>query len=383
MNFRHLLGFLILLFSFFQFSAEGAGSFIALDIVAIAYFLVHPNRLLVKSKVLIWMPFALMTLIFTRIIIGANEFAFLARVGLIFIDAFFLHQFFRSNMIIAEDKMCSRALLVAGTAYAAAFFLWMIAPDGNEIFYLNSTKAWIATFPALFAAAYLIIGKPKAGLVFSIAALSFSFVDSSVSRALLLQSTIMALISLWHIDRRLAKFGILLAGIGSLIFVGVIESFVEKHEHSNTFRMIMILQILDFSAAEFILGRGVDMWRIAAFDVLFDMPGAEAFFETANPHFFPAEVIIRGGLALFICIFGAFYFLFRRSSVMAIPAVMLMATFFTTNTGVERLYMTLAIFILLSARGDWGGQVAIIRKNKMDVGISSLKTNALSLNDAK
>jgi hypothetical protein len=365
MNAVSLLGFSLFGLSFFQFMADVAGSFIALDAASVIYFLLYPKRLLANRKILVWIAGALLMLICTRIIIGANEFAFLARVGLIFIDAFFLRELFRSKGEFIEATMCSHALLLAGIAYALVFFVWLVVPfDTENIFYLNNSKAWIATFPALFAASQLVANRPKIALILSIAAIFLSFTDSSVSRALLLQSLLMLIIALWQINRRLAKLVIFIAGVSSLFFVTAFNEFVEKHDHSNTFRMIMILQIFDFSIIETTLGRGIDMWRIAAFNALFDMPGAEAFFETANPHFFPAEVIIRGGLALFICIFGAFYVAFQRTRLVAVPAVMLLATFFTTNTGVERLYMTLGIFVLVSVRADQIRRSAIINSNK-------------------
>lgn len=349
MNAASLLGFVLFVLSFFQFWADGAGSFIALDAASVLYFLIFPRRLLRNTPILLWLTWGLLAVIGTRVVIGANEFPFLARVGLIFIDAFFLRELFRAQGSNPREVVCSHVLWLAALAYVFAFCLWWMVPDGAEtIFYLNSPKAWIATFPALFAASQLVANRSKVAIVWALASISLSFFDDSTSRALLLQSALMLIIALWQDNRLLAKLAIFVACVSSLFFLTALDAFVEKHDHSNTFRLVMILQIFDFSMVEAFLGRGIGLWRHTAFEALFDMPGAEAFFEAANPHFFPAEIIIRGGLALLVCISGAFYAAFRRSGLVAVPVVMLLATFFTTNTGVERLYMTLGIFVLIS-----------------------------------
>lgn len=352
MNMASLLVFGLFFLSFFQLSADGAGSFIALDVASVLYFLVHPKGLLRNSPILMWLAAAFLAFVATWFLIGANEFAFLARVVLIFLDAFFLQSIFRPKLELFPEKECSHAVWLAAMAYAIAFGLWLWTPsDGDTLFYLNSPKAWIATFPALFAVSELVAKRSKVAVLWALAGIGLSLFDSSTSRALLLQSALILILALWQSNRRLAKFTILAALTGSLFSLAALDSFVEKHDHSNTFRLVMILQIFDFSSIEAVFGRGIDSWRQVAFQELFEMPGAEAFFESANPHFFPAEVVIRGGLAVFTCIFGAFYTAFRQSRLFAVPMVMLLATFFTTNTGVERLYMTLGIFVLLSVPG--------------------------------
>jgi len=349
MNASFLLGFVLFFLSFLQISAGGAGSFIALDFASVLYFLIYPKRLLRNSSLLKWLSFALGALIGTRFFIGAGEFAFLARFALIFIDAFFLKELFYSRSNASQEIICSRALWLAAIAYAFAFLLWASMPDGVEpIFYLNNSKSWIATFPALFAVSHLIASRSKHAIFWALLAVALSFMDSSTSRALLLQSTLLIATALWQMNRTLAKVAIFTSCLGIFLFMNSLGAFIEKHDHSNTFRLVMIMQISDFTLSEIIFGRGIDLWRLAAFDALFDMPGAEEFFDSANPHFFPAELVIRGGILLFICAFGVFYAATRRSKLVAVPMVMLLATFLTTNTGVERLYMTLAIFILIS-----------------------------------
>ena len=349
MSATSLLGFGLFFLSFFQIQADAAGSFIALDFASALYFLAYPSRLLRYSSILRWFVWALIPLAGAWAWVGSNEFAFLARFLLIFIDAFFLVELFKSSGGNSREALCSRALWLAAVAYVVAFILWLGMPDGTEtFFYLNSPKAWIATFPALFAVSHLIAGRQTQGILWALMAAALSLVDTSTSRALLLQSLLLFTIALWQVNRRLAMAAVIMACLSAPFFLSSIGAFVEKHDHSNTFRLVMIMQIFDFSWVEIVFGRGVDMWRRVAFDALFDMPGAEAFFESANPHFFPAELVIRGGVTLFILACCAFYSAFRRSKLIAVPLVMLLATFLTTNTGVERLYMTLAIFILIS-----------------------------------
>jgi hypothetical protein len=349
MNAPSLLGFVLFFLSFLKIQADGAASFIALDFASALYFLIHPSRLLRYSSILKWFVWALIALIGTRALVGASEFVFLARLILIFIDAFFLAELFKVRGVGSRETICSHVLWLAALAYLGAFILWLGMPDGTEsFFYLNSRKAWIATFPALFAVSHLIAGRQKQTIFWALMAAALSLVDTNTSRVLLLQSLLLFLIAVWQVNRRLAIVGAIFACLSALFFLSSIGTFVEIHDHSNTFRLVMIMQIFDFSAVEIVFGRGIDMWGRVAFGVLFDMPGAEAFFESANPHFFPAELVIRGGISLFILACCAFYAAFRRSRLMVIPLVMLLATFFTTNTGVERLYMTLALFILIS-----------------------------------
>jgi hypothetical protein len=344
------LVFCAIVLSFLQFGIDGAGSFIALDFASLLYFGLHPRRLLKNESVWICLLVAACALTCTWIFVGANEFPFLIRLALIFVDAFFLNEVFRPEDYSSQEVTSSNVLLLGASAYVAAFLIWWIfVPEGNDtIFYMNVPKQWIATFPAIFAASQLVAGRNKAAMAFALASSCLSFYDSSASRALLLQSSLMFFVALWRENRTAAKLLVVIAGFTSLLSLATLDEFVEKHDHSNTFRLVMMLQIFEFSTLETIFGRGIELWRKVAFEVLFEMPGAEEFFEAANPHFFPAELMIRGGLALFVSVFAAFYVVARRASAKAVAFVMLAATFFTTNTGVERLYMSLAIFVLIS-----------------------------------
>jgi hypothetical protein len=236
--------------------------------------------------------------------------------------------------------------------YVAAAAAWVVLPEGlgNLLFYFDVPKSWVATFPALVVVYFLVLGAYKPAVVAGLCMVAFSLHPEISSRTLLLQSLLLTFYAAWKLDKKLAIVTVALAVAVVVMASSLKTELVDNQEHSNTFRLVMIAQIADFSALEWLFGRGIDAWRLKALNELFNLPGASEFFESANPHFFPAELIIRGGLMFFVSVVLLAASSLGRSPYRWIVLCMFIGSFTTTNTGVERLYFTLALCLVLKGR---------------------------------
>jgi hypothetical protein len=342
---------LLFFLSFFRLSVEGLGAFILIDGVSLLYFLICPGRLVAFLGHLRYLLIGVVGAVVALVVTGANEFPFIVRLGLVVFDACFLASVSASTHAVVSTQKMGLVIRQALLGYLAAATIWLLLPEGSDaIFYLDAPKAWVATFPALLIVYFLLLKSYKSAIVAGLCIMAVSLHPEIASRTLFLQSLLLTFYGVWKLNRKLALLSVaLVVGVG-LLASSLRTSLVDDQEHSNTFRLVMTTQILDFSPLEWLLGRGIEPWRARAFEALFDLPGADVFFESANPHFFPAELIIRGGLFFFLSAALLLYSVLRHSPYRWIALFMLFGTFMTTNTGVERLYITLALSVSLGCR---------------------------------
>lgn len=327
---------------FFRLTIEGVGAFIALDVVSFLYFLRNFEKLKNFSFIFIILIIATLVAFVGFLFNSTNEFPFIFRLLLIFLDAIFLFYYSINKKIPGHFLIIS-----AFVGFFTGFLFYLIFPESiTDLLYLSSVKAWIATFPALLTVYFLLQNRNKAALVVGLLTVLISLNPDSVSRTLLIQSTLLTLYAVWRLDKIVAP-PLLLLAISLLLFTTYDWSYevVGQHDSSNTMRMTMITQIFDFSPFEMVFGRGVELWRVTSLNYLYQLPGADEFFETANPHFFPAELVIRGGLLLLASVLAMLLIPMRKSSNAVIAIIMMIGTFTTTNTGVERIYISLALYV--------------------------------------
>lgn len=321
-----------------------AGDFFAMGIIALNFRSFWQMAVAIH----LWAVFMGLTLtgMIAQSVNGINELVFVARLFLTVIDGLAL------ALLVRPDRSNLAAVLQAILlAYCLGLALFLFVPAFVDLVDLKSLKAWIAVGPMLLVFVAHARGWRNARL----AALLFVMLV-----ALLLQSRTLLITCLlftayvylqarpaWKITGSIALVGI------AMILVTQMDTLVQSQEHSNSFRSAMILQIRNFSSAELLLGRGIDNWRIEGLRDLINLPGAAEFFEAANPHFLPAEIIIRGGMLWFALIAYMFVRIGRGSTTWMLGGILIAGSFFTTNTGFERFIISIGVFIAIIGRPEF------------------------------
>lgn len=278
--------------------------------------------------------------ILSQIINNSNEFVFVARLFLTAIDGIAF------ALLVKADRSNFSSILSAVTlGYLTGLILFLFLPSFQSLVDLKSLKAWIAVFPMLAVYACHAHGWRKARSI----VLGIVVIIALVFQSRTLLTTSLLFIMYTYLQAKLAwkiAGSVVLIAL-ALVLLSQMDTLVQAQEHSNSFRSAMILQITNFSYPELLLGRGIDNWRIAGLRDLINLPGAAEFFEAANPHFFPAEVIIRGGITWLLLITLLCTRIARGSTTWVFGGILIVGSFFTTNTGSERLVISIGLFIAI------------------------------------
>ena len=272
---------------------------------------------------------------------GANEFAFLVRILLIIIDAIAI-----SMLVRADRSNIAQITLFFALAFPIGQLVLVLNPKLDALFYFNSTKAWIAVAPILFVAWAQIAGYRKLKYLFIMLAMLLAF--TLESRSLLVGSLLFLLHALGNskLSMKLLWIPIILAV--TFLILSKVDSLIGGQSYSNNIRAIMILEYFNFSWLQIVFGSGLDFWQDS---LAWKYPVSsleETFFSTANPHFFPAELLIRGGIPLFTAFFLFLSTIARRSEYGKVGFILVICTFFGTNTGIERLILSFGISLLIA-----------------------------------
>ena len=337
-----IVAFLMIFLSFFRIDLS-VGSLIACDFIALCVLATRlPSFLRLSRAIHVWAIFIGLTITgaFSIAVNQINEFNFLARLFLTVIDGIAL------ALLVRPDRS-NFFVVLQGTffAYAVGLVLYLAVPAYAAVVDLTSIKAWIAVGPILA----VLIARLRGWYKTEIAAVAFVLL-----MALFFQSRTLLITGLLFVCYAYLKASLGWKLAGSLVLIAIafvlfqeMGQLIEAQDHSNTFRSAMILQIAQFSPSELLLGRGIDNWRLAAYRELINMPGASTFFDTANPHFFPAEIIIRGGLMWMSILIIFCIILARKSYTWLLGGIMIAGSFFTTNTGSERVMISIGLFIAI------------------------------------
>lgn len=342
------VAFAMVFLSFLRIGSE-VGALIAADFFALGIIALKLRSFWAMSRAThLWIVFIGLVLIgmTAQVVNGINELVFVARLFLTILDGLAL------ALLVRPDRSNLVAVLQSvALAYALGFVLFLFSSTFSELVDLKSPKAWIAVGPMFFVYLAHVRGWPVARL----AALGVVLLMALLLESRTLLITCLLFILYVYLRARLIwkiAGSVLMLAI-AMVLVTQLDSLVTAQEHSNSFRSAMILQITRFSFPELLLGRGIDAWRIEGLRDLINLPGASEFFEAANPHFFPAEAVIRGGFLWLALIAYLFYAIARGSTTWALGYILVIGSFFTTNTGFERFIISIGVFIALIGRPEF------------------------------
>lgn len=339
----YLLFFLISLGSFFP--VLGLFGIIPFDIYGIfAIFRIASGRPSLKLKYLIGIMISLFFVLLTTFRFGGEGFIPYARIVLILLDGVGVYWAFKAKLERNASTATDLLRIFLG-AYLLCFVLWKTIPAAG-ILYFEDIKAWIATFPILLFIYFFLKNRFRLALLVLIA---FIFVGvESGSRTLLLSSLLCFLFALFKLNYR----RVLLISIPSLLFAAVIGGPILSQVASDTddlstiYRFYTTAKLIDYGFHDLLFGIGVSRWQNDLSSFLSWTPNATSFFEMrANPHFLPTEVVIYGGLISLAVFVYVLHHCLKNSPIAPFLLAFFVSSFFTTNTGVERVFVTITLFL--------------------------------------
>lgn len=243
-----------------------------------------------------------------------------------------------------QTKWKSALTLGVGAGFASTMAVWLIVPAAGQWLYINNLKIWLSQAPALLVV-WTLLSRRKAWVV-PIGFLCFGLGYWSGSRTLMLQTVVLVALGLhWGQDRRR------ILGFASITALGILLAIYDPLEindlenSSNVIRQRMIKEVFSSTPEEWAFGMGINEWRSRCLYNLSDYSNAIDFFETANPHFLPVEYLIRGGIVQFALGIASFAVVMRNKRQWAIGVAILLGSLFSTTTGPDRIFTSLAIFL--------------------------------------
>jgi len=280
-------------------------------------------KLFGKRKFPKWFLFILIYLI-VQIILSVltreiEDVLFNFRFGLIIILAFSL----------STSKFSTQKI---GIGLIAIYYL--LTP--SDVIYYTGIKSVIAITPLLLLPEQLSVRRNIFILIIiPVLALYFS------SRALLVGYLLYLIINIYQ-RRRILILPISLVVLA--VFVINFNRLIADNWYSNLVRLNMILEGVKVgSIRTFALGQGYSSWRSGITTAFEEIGINQLGIGTLNPHFIFAEMIIEWGwLGLLIFMFllmGSF----KNSLKSPLGIAIIVACLFTTNTGLERLFLSIGL----------------------------------------
>lgn len=287
-------------------------------------------KLLGKYKFPKWFIFILLFLliqvvlsIFTR---ETSDLLFNLRIVLIILLAFSLSISTFSTQIIGIGLLVLNYLLIS-----------------SDLTYYSGVKSAIAITPLLLLPEYaknkyhilILIIIPAIALYFS-------------SRALLL-GFLIYILSIIFIRRRRLLLPVSLGVVA--VFATNFNALITDQWYSNLVRLNMILEgVKPGSIQTVFLGQGYSSWRAEISTAFQELGLKQSGIDTLNPHFIFAEMIIEWGWVGFLIFMFLLSRSFRISRAVPSGIAILMACIFTTNTGLERLFLSMGLGILWQSK---------------------------------
>lgn len=289
-------------------------------------------------------------------------------IMILFITAIAIHYFFSNH----EDfKFALRMILVVVTAigmqkligicglstqqfifatlfgFIIAYFVFKLS---NIEFYLNVDKAWLAVVPLLLLGlrrteitSVNLVNILEAMTLFIVIVLIFE------SRSLAIGIVVFLLITISN-NKGMFLLGIVCLSVSvALFFTLLSQKLFYQQDYSNLVRFTMILAAFGPENPNYILGPGSEVWRQNIWTILPDNRLMN-FLPTANPHFLPIELYIKSGLLYFPFLIILFHYYYKFGRYAPVAVALVASSFFTTNTGVERLLLSTSICLILLTR---------------------------------
>lgn len=218
--------------------------------------------------------------------------------------------------------------------------LYLLLAPSNYI-YFSSTKSVLAITPLLLLSQRFEIKKYLLTLILiPIIALYFD------SRALLIGFTSYIIVGLYTKNR---LFLIPLIALGVFGFILSFDSLVSEQWYSNLIRLTMITEGVKINSFNtFFCGMGYLSWREELAAALDGLGVSQRNLHSLNPHFLFVEMIIEWGWLGFSIFLRIFYRSLRNVMNRPLGISLITACVFTTNTGIERLFLAIGIGILWS-----------------------------------
>ena len=218
---------------------------------------------------------------------------------------------------------------------------FFLVPSRN--IYFENIKSVLAITPLLFLPHNGI--ERKHWLTLAIIPVLAIYFDS---RALLIGYSVFFVLSLYRLNH---LFLMPILSFGAFGFYFFFDALVSEQWYSNLIRLNMIIEGASVdSFYTFLFGMGYTDWRGALESTLDGIGIFQKNLETLNPHFLFVEMIIEWGWFGFAAFLGVFSKSVMRITMHPLGVSLITSCIFTTNTGIERLFLAIGIGILWSQK---------------------------------
>lgn len=262
------------------------------------------------------------------------------RILLIFFDAYVL------SLLLTKDQY-SKFIFCLSLIFFTLFFLHF---KFNSYFIPTSSKQWIATFPSLILVYFFLKQKRNIfSLIISLGIILLAIYYSS--RILLLLS-----ISLFIFNFIKNKYLISIILLSIILLSLNIEKYLEVNEYSNIVRFSFFESLfVNFNILELLVGMGFDDYINETYklflskeELIENRSYNLLYTDGGNPHFFVIELIIYFGLVgLSMIVYQYLKILNLKDTKLLVILFIMLISFNTSNTGFERIYLSLLISLTL------------------------------------
>jgi hypothetical protein len=339
-----ILLFLISCTSFF--SSFGMMGLIPFDLYGVFALFVFISRGRINFKYLIGLIVSAFLVLLTSLRFSGDDIIPYARIVLMLLDGAGVYLAFKEKFG-RNVYLAANLILIIFGAYLICFVLWWMIPDKN-LFFFSDIKGWVASFPMLLFM-YLFL-KKKAFLAHMALVFLLFIAMSYASRTLLLCSILCLFFLLFKFNYRQVMLiftsSILLAMVIGAPILSV--AVLSTDDLSTIYRYYMTAALANYEFDSLITGIGVSRWHTDISSFLSWTPNANEFFEKrANPHFLPTEIVIYGGFVSLGIFLYILHHCFRNSVMAPFLVAFIFSSFFTTNTGIERVFVSITLFLAL------------------------------------
>ncbi len=277
---------------------------------------------------------------------SGNDLVQCGRILITLFDGYGVYRFYRSDL--TENRLrISVVLLNVTIPYILCGSIALLFPVYGQMFSLSQPKAVVALFPLLVMLNIVTFGFRILLILTSV--VIFILGANYESRSMMAG---VILFLFYHLIRISYRSAVVILGLGFVGFFVLVKIFyddiVYSENTSNTFRVIMSFGVFDFSLDRIIFGIGGNEWQDSVANVLSWKDNSEGFFSTkANPHFLPTEIIIYGGMISLIAYMRQWHTILKVSFLGPELIACLVSSIFTTNTGVERMFLAVIYFVAI------------------------------------
>lgn len=232
------------------------------------------------------------------------------------------------------------------------FFIFIIETQfvSQSIFIPQSNKQLVATFPSVILLYFFL--KEKKGFLSLLIFIFVIFIGFNYSsRILILISTTLFIVH--YFKNKFLLFLIVCIGI---YLVNILSEYILISDYSNIVRYSFFESLfVNFDIFELMIGMGFENYRDATYELFMSkdelIEGRSynlLYIDGGNPHFILIEIIVYFGLIGFGLISYVFLNLIDIRNFKTFIILFVMSiSFLTSNTGFERIYLSMIISLIL------------------------------------